>query len=79
MLFGGIAFYLTGKDKKTYMENPELYKNYNTLKTVRIVAIIAMVLGVLYLLYTYWSISQLGGWDAYMDKVNEMMEQFQQQ
>jgi len=79
LLFGGIAFYLTGKDKKTYMENPELYKNYNTLKTVRIVAIIAMVLGVLYLLYTYWSISQLGGWDAYMDKVNEMMEQFQQQ
>lgn len=77
LILGGIAFFLVNKDQKAYAENPELYKNYSTLRTVRVLAIIAMVLGVLYLLYTSWSINQMGGWDDYMDKVNEMMEQYQ--
>lgn len=77
LLFGGIALILVNKDQKTYRENPELYKNYSTLKTVRILAIVAIVAGLLYMAYSYWSISQMGGWDAYMEKVNEMVEQFQ--
>ncbi|RIV45293.1 MULTISPECIES: CCC motif membrane protein [Flagellimonas] len=77
LILGGIAFLLVRKDEKAYTENPDLYKNYSTLKTVKILAIIGMVLGFLYLLYTIWSINQMGGWDGYMEKVNEMMEQYQ--
>lgn len=77
ILFGGIAFFLVKKDEKKYFESPDLYKNYNTLKTVKIMAIIGMVIGILYLLYSIWEINQMGGWDGYMEKVNEMMEQYQ--
>lgn len=77
LILGLIAFFLVRKDEKVYAENPDLYKNYSTLKTVKILAIIGMVIGALYLLYTLWTINQMGGWDGYMEKVNEMMEQYQ--
>ena len=77
LVLGGIAFFLISKDQRTYGENPELYKNYSTLRTARVLAIIAMVLGLLSFLYTFWAINQMGGWESYMEKVNEMMEQYQ--
>ncbi len=77
LLLAGIAFLLVRKDEKAYAENPELYSNYKTLKTVKTIALIGMILGALYFLYTIWSISQMGGWDGYMERVNEMMEQYQ--
>jgi hypothetical protein len=36
-----------------------------------------MVIGALYLIYTFWSINQMGGWEGYMERVNQMMEQYQ--
>lgn len=77
LILGGIAFFLVRKDEKIYAENPEVYSNYSTLKTVKILAIIGMVLGILYLIYTIWSINAMGGWEGYMEKVNEMTEQYQ--
>lgn len=77
LIFGAIAFFLVRKDEKIYTQNPEGYSNYSTLKTVKILSIIGMVLGVLYLAYTFWSINAMGGWEGYMEKVNEMMEQYQ--
>lgn len=77
LLLAGIAFFLIKKDEKTYAENPELYSNYKTLKTVKTVALIGMILGALYFFYTLWSINQMGGWEGYMERVNEMMEQYE--
>lgn len=77
ILFGGIGLMLALKDQKKYQENPEGYSNFSQLKTAKILAIIALVVGVLYLAYTVFAISQMGGWEAYMEKVNEMMEQYQ--
>ncbi len=77
LLLAGIAFLLIKKDEKTYAENPELYSNYKTLKTVKTVALIGMILGALYFFYTLWSINQMGGWEGYMERVNEMMEQYE--
>jgi len=76
LILAGIAFLLVRKDEKTYQENPEGYNNYSTLKTVKIIAIVGMVIGLLYLVYTFWTINAMGGWDAYMELVNEMMEQY---
>lgn len=75
VIMSGIAFFLLRKDEKTYISNPEGYSNYSQLKTAKIIAIIGLVLGVLTLIYTIYQIQQLGGWDGYMEKVNEMMEQ----
>ncbi|MEA1785947.1 CCC motif membrane protein [Arenibacter sp. GZD96] len=75
-IIAGIALLLVNKDAKKYTLNPELYSNYSQLKTAKIIAIIGIVLGVLYFIYTYYTISQMGGWDGYMEKVQEIMEQY---
>ncbi|WP_350287450.1 CCC motif membrane protein [uncultured Croceitalea sp.] len=77
LIVATIAFFLLRKDEKAYSENPEGYSNYSTLKTAKIIAIIGMVIGLLYLFYTIWVINSMGGWEGYMEKVNEMMEQYQ--
>ncbi len=76
LIMSGIALILIRKDEKTYQEAPENYSNFGQLKTAKIIAIIGLVLGVLSLIYTIYTINQLGGWEGYMEKVNEMMEQF---
>lgn len=77
IIMSGIALLLINKDEKRYKQNPELYSNYSQLKTAKIVAIIALVLGILSIIYTWYSISQMGGWEGYMEKVQEMMEQYE--
>lgn len=77
LLFGGIGLILALKDEKKYKENPEGYSNYSQLKTAKILAIVALAIGALYLIYTIFSISQMGGMEGYMEKVNDMMEQYQ--
>lgn len=77
IILGLIAFFLVRKDEQTYLANPEEYSNYSTLKTVKILALIVIVLGILTLIYVIYSISALGGWEGYMEKVNEMVEQYQ--
>lgn len=76
VLFGGIGLILALKDQKKYQENPEGYSNFSQLKTAKILALIALTLGVLYLAYSIFSIYQMGGWEGYMEKANEMMEQW---
>jgi hypothetical protein len=75
-IMAGIAFFLLRGDEKRYRENPELYSNYSQLKTARIIAIIGLVVGILYFLWTFYQISQMGGWEAYMEKSRELMEQW---
>ncbi len=76
ILFSGIAFLLLRKDEKLYQSNPEGFSNFNQLKSAKLVAIIGLVLGVLTLLWSLYQINQLGGWEGYMERVNEMMEQY---
>ena len=72
------AFFILRNDEKKYIENPELYSNYSQLRTAKIIAIIGMVIGVLYFLLSIYNIQQMGGWDAYLEKVQEISEQWQQ-
>jgi len=78
ILFGGIAFFLVNKDENTYKANPEDYSNYSTLKTTKIISIVVLVLGILYFAYSIYGIMSLGGWDAYMEQVKTMTEQYSQ-
>ena len=77
-VLAGVAFFLVRSDEKKYMENPELYSNYSQLKTAKTLAIIGLVLGILYMFWSIYNIQSMGGWDAYMEKVQEMSEQWQQ-
>jgi uncharacterized protein YqgC (DUF456 family) len=77
IILSGIALILVMGDQKKYAANPELYSNYGQLKTAKIIAIIGLVLGVIALIWTLYSVNQMGGWDAYMEQVEDMMEQYQ--
>ena len=78
IILGGIAFFLASKDEKLYKENPENYSNYSTLKTTKTISIVVLVLGILYLAYSIYGIMSIGGWDAYMEQVRIMSEQYSQ-
>ncbi len=75
ILLSGIALFLVNKDTKLYSENPEDYSNFSTLKTTKIIAIIGLVLGVLTFLWGIYSITSIGGWDAYLEQQREVWEQ----
>ncbi len=75
-LVAAIAFFILRNDEKTYMANPELYSNYSQLKTAKTIAIIGMVVGVLYAAYVAFTIYQMGGWEAYMEQVQQISEQW---
>ncbi|QWX84530.1 DUF4190 domain-containing protein [Cellulophaga sp. HaHaR_3_176] len=79
IILSGIALFLISKDTKLYNQNPQEYSNFSALKTAKIVAIIGLVLAIGSLLWTSYSIIQMGGWDAYMEQFNIMMEQFNNQ
>lgn len=78
IILGGISFFLASKDEKLYKENPENYSNYSTLKTTKTISIVVLVLGILYLAYSIYGIMSIGGWDAYMEQVRIMSEQYSQ-
>jgi hypothetical protein len=75
ILLSGIALFLVNKDTKLYSENPEDYSNGNSLKTVKTIAIIGLVVGVITLLWSIYSIISMGGWEAYMEQNQELLEQ----
>lgn len=79
LIFSGIAYYLAAKSEKLYQLNPDQYDNYSKIKTGKIVAIIGLVLAILSLLLSIFYIFSLGGIDAYMEKVQETMDQLQNQ
>ncbi len=75
-ILAGIAVILVNKDEKLYHQEPEAYSNYSQLKTAKILAIIGLVIGILWFMWTWYQISEMGGWNAYMEKSKEIMEQW---
>lgn len=75
LIFSGIAFFLTKKDEKLYLENPEGYSNYSQLKTTKIIAIVGLVLAVLSIAWSAYQLSAAGGWEGYMEQQKELYEQ----
>jgi hypothetical protein len=77
LIFSGIALLLANKDLKLYKQEPELYSNYSQLNTARIIAIVGLILAVLSLAYSIYNIWAMGGWDAYVKSIQDVMEQVQ--
>ncbi|WP_276391311.1 CCC motif membrane protein [Eudoraea chungangensis] len=77
-LLAGVGYFLVRKDENKYIENPEGYSNYSQLKTAKVLAIIGIVIGLLYFAIATYNIYKMGGWEAYMEQVRIMSEQFQE-
>ncbi len=77
VILSGIAFFLAKKDEKAYAENPDNYDNYSQLKTAKTVALVGLILAAITLIWSIVQIQMMGGMDAYMEKVQQIIEQYQ--
>ena len=77
IILGLIGMNEAKKAQKIHDENPDMYIGYNNANTGKITSIIGLVLGILITLYIIYFIYSVGGIDGYMEKVNEMMENYQ--
>ncbi len=75
-----IAGWILGqKGVSRYKENPDKYtrSSYSNMNAGRICSIIGVVLFVLSLIWIFYSIQAIGGWNAYMEQIQQAVEQYQ--
>lgn len=78
IIFSGIALYLSNRDRKLYIDSPADYYNYNQVKTARTIAIIGLALAILTIIAAIIVIYSFGGWEAYKEYIENMMEEIQE-
>lgn len=77
LVLGIAALVIANKDLKVYLQNPELYTNYQNLNIGRILAIIGIVLSSLYLIFVIYMYAVVGeeGLQDFMDNLKLKVEQ----
>jgi ABC-type phosphate transport system permease subunit len=76
IVLGVIGLLLLQSDLKKYRENPELYSNFGTWKTARILCIVSIAIGAIYLSFVIFQIMRMGGWEAYYEQTEMLMDQW---
>ncbi|MDO5971834.1 CCC motif membrane protein [Flavivirga aquimarina] len=78
-IFAGIALIIAINKLKEAKLNPENYdaNSIKAMDTAKIVALVILIINLLYLIKTIYTISTVG-WDELMQKIQEIMEQIQQ-
>ncbi|MFM1877936.1 MAG: hypothetical protein RLZZ241_802 [Bacteroidota bacterium] len=76
VILGIISLLVLQSDLKKYRANPEIYTNFSTWKTAQILSIVAIVLGMIYFAFVIFQIMRMGGWEAYMEQTEIMMDQW---
>ena len=78
-ILAGAAFLIAHTQIKKVADNPEAFdlSSVNAMKTAKTVALVILIINILYLCWSIYSIQAMGGWDAYMEQVNQLMEEFQ--
>ena len=74
-----IGLVLANKDIKLYQSNPKLYTGIQNANTARILNIIGIVLSIGNLIYAIYAIIQMGGWEAYVETIQEAVRTAQAQ
>ncbi|WP_299114172.1 CCC motif membrane protein [uncultured Winogradskyella sp.] len=84
--FGGLGFILAGAayfiahtQINKVADNPDAYDldSAKAMKTAKIVALVILIINILYLAWSIYSIQAMGGWDVYMEKITEIIEEAQ--
>lgn len=73
----GIAFFIANGKVKEWKANPDAYENGNAMNTAKTVALVVLIINLLYIIYAIYDITSVGGWDAYMERSNRLMEEWQ--
>jgi len=72
----GIAYFLSNKQLKEAYADHENYENIDAMKTAKTVAMVVTIINALYLIYSIYYYST-GGWEEFMMKWQEAMEEMQ--
>ena len=78
-VLAGAAFFIAQTQLKKVNENPDGYdlNSAKSMNTAKIVALVILIINILYLIYVIYSIQAMGGWDSYMEKITEIIENTQ--
>lgn len=76
-ILGIVGLVLANNATKLYNENPDQYDGFNNVKTGKILNIIGIVLGLIMIIITIVQIMAMGGWDAYMENIQEQIRMAQ--
>lgn len=76
-ILGIVGLVLAKNATKLYNENPNQYDGFNNVKTGKILNIIGIILGLVMVIVTIVQIMAMGGWDAYMENVQEQIRMAQ--
>lgn len=60
LIFGVITLVMARTATKTYLENPELYTQYDNVKTGKILAIVGTILSLAFLMYLVFMLTTIG-------------------
>lgn len=80
-ILAGIAFFIAQNKLKQVQLNPDDYEvsSVKAMNNAKTVALVILIINILYFLYAIYQIYAMGGWDAYTDQIQEIMEQMQNQ
>ena len=80
-ILAGIAFFIAHNQLNKAKLNINDYdpKSIKAMNTAKIVALVILIINILYLCVSIFQIYSMGGWDAYMEKVQEAVEMYQNQ
>ena len=80
-ILAGIAFFIAQSKLKEAKLNPENYDatSVKTMNTAKTIALVIFIINILFFLMSIYQIYSMGGWDAYMEQVREMVEMYQNQ
>ncbi|WP_418510237.1 CCC motif membrane protein [Corallibacter sp.] len=80
-ILSGIAFFIATSKLKEAKANPENYEpaSIRAMDTAKIIAMVIFIINILYLAWSIYQIFAIGGWDAYMEQVQDTMQQIQEQ
>lgn len=74
IILGIIGLVVSGKSKRIYQQNPEMYSNYGTLNAGRILSIIGLILGILTTLYVIAMFVFIGTFAIPWSELSELSE-----
>ncbi|MFD2552295.1 CCC motif membrane protein [Bizionia sediminis] len=79
-ILAAIAYVIALNQLKKAQLEPEAYelKTLNAMNTAKTVALIILIINILTLLWSIYQIYAFGGWDAYVNEIQELMKEYQE-
>lgn len=73
-LIVGIVAIVMSAQSSSKFKNGDYEGSVKAAKTAKILGLVTLAIFVVHMIYSWYSIQQLGGWDAYIESIREAIE-----